>query len=239
MEIDLWSIDISQNAKKIKENPSLNDVEIAKAHSFKFPSLGEIWAFTRQALRDILSQYLSIPADSIKFEIEERGKLWVRGKSPDKNIFFNLSHSGSKALVAVTSICEIGVDIEKQKILAELDDIAKRFFSHSEYETLLALPNLQRKAAFFRIWTRKEALIKANGLGMSMPLDKFNVPVADIDDWMQLEILDSCAKNGHYYLYDVMINSEYDAALCLYSGDVKLKGRPRLRCFNFQTNDFG
>lgn len=238
MEIHLWTIDVSQNSRRISQNRSLNELEIARANRFKYPELGEKWAFFRQALREILAQHLSQQAKKIEFETNENGKPWLKNSKNEKNIFFNLSHSGSRAIVAVTSLCEIGVDVEKQKKVAELDAIANRFFSQSEQKALASLPSSQRQAAFFRIWTRKEALIKANGLGMSMPLDKFNVPISTLKDWVELEINNRCAKNGHYYLYDVMINGEYDAALCLYSDDLKIEERPQLLYYEYQAIDF-
>lgn len=238
MNIDLWSIDIGQNSNGSMKNTCLNEFEIARANRFKFPELAEKWAFTRQALREILAEYLLQSAETINFEIAENGKPWLKSKLENKPIYFNLSHSGYKALIAITSICEIGVDVEKQKNMTELEEIAKRFFSQKECNALLALPNSQRQAAFFRIWTRKEAVIKANGLGMSMPLDKFNVPITTFNDWIELVISNSCAKNGHYYIYDVIINKEYEAALCLYSDDMKLEQKPKIRYYDYQANCF-
>ena len=90
-------------------------------------------------------------------------------------IRFNLSHSHGKALYAVSRGREIGVDLEFIRGDLEAEQIAERFFSHSEIETLRALPLSLRKHAFFLCWTRKEAYIKARGEGLSLPLDQFDV----------------------------------------------------------------
>ena len=90
---------------------------------------------------------------------------------------FNISHSEDRALLAVTTGCEVGVDIEAVRTDWAPDDVARRFFSPHECAWLYALPAEMRRAAFFRIWSRKEAYIKAHGLGLSMGLDSFDVAV--------------------------------------------------------------
>jgi 4'-phosphopantetheinyl transferase len=90
-------------------------------------------------------------------------------------IQFNLSHSHGTALYAVSRGREVGVDLEFIRCDLEAEQIAERFFSHSENETLRALPLSLRTYAFFLCWTRKEAYIKARGEGLSLPLDQFDV----------------------------------------------------------------
>ena len=88
-------------------------------------------------------------------------------------IKFNLSHSGTKVLCALSG-CDIGCDVEAIK---EIDmGIARRFFSAGEYETLLRCPaGESRNTLFFRIWTCKESFMKATGLGFALPLGDFCV----------------------------------------------------------------
>src|SRR5258708_27232070 len=88
---------------------------------------------------------------------------------------FNLSHSGGLALFGFAETGEIGIDVEQIHPLADLLDIAQRFFCPAETAELISLPANQREHAFFRCWTRKEAYIKALGEGLSMTLDYFQV----------------------------------------------------------------
>lgn len=86
-----------------------------------------------------------------------------------------MSHSGGLALYAFTRIGEVGVDIERIRPDFADEKIARRFFSVSEVACLARLPAQARVEAFFNCWTRKEAFIKAKGMGLSLPLDQFDV----------------------------------------------------------------
>jgi 4'-phosphopantetheinyl transferase len=90
---------------------------------------------------------------------------------------FNLSHSGILALYAFTSGRAVGVDVELIRKVPDADDLAERFFSPTETALLRALPPDRRSLAFLACWTRKEAFIKALGLGLSCPLDAFDVTI--------------------------------------------------------------
>jgi 4'-phosphopantetheinyl transferase len=90
-------------------------------------------------------------------------------------IRFNFLHSHGTALYVVPRGREIGADLEFIRSDLEAEQIAERFFSHSEIVTLRALPLSLRKYAFLLCWTRKEAYIKARGEGLSMHLDQFDV----------------------------------------------------------------
>lgn len=107
-----------------------------------------------------------LPAD---LDYGAQGKPYLR----DSGIFFNLSHSGSWAVCAV-SACEVGCDVEK---IAPIDlEIAKRFFFRTEYDDIAAQTTEEtRNEMFYRYWTLKESFMKATGLGMKLPLDAFRI----------------------------------------------------------------
>jgi 4'-phosphopantetheinyl transferase len=91
---------------------------------------------------------------------------------------FNVSHSHSLALYAITRAREVGVDVEHIRPEIAQEKIAERFFSPREVTVLRALPTPLQASAFFACWTRKEAFIKAKGDGLTLPLDQFDVSLA-------------------------------------------------------------
>ncbi len=133
-------------------------------------------------LRNLLGAYLQKPADAIQLVKGEHGKPRLAGSG---NLRFNMSHAQSVALYAFALDREVGIDVENDVREVEVLEIAKRFFAKAEYEYLVSLPiELQRKA-FFQIWTCKEAVVKADGRGLSYPLSDFVVNVAGEESLVQ------------------------------------------------------
>jgi 4'-phosphopantetheinyl transferase len=128
----------------------------------------------RARLRQILARYLAMRAEAIVFSYGDHGKpvLSVYQSAP----FFNLSHSGEFAALAVTRCGEVGIDIEQIRPVGA--EIALRFFSKGEKETLAPLSGEEWLAAFYKCWTRKEAVLKAHGKGLSAGLASFDVSLA-------------------------------------------------------------
>ena len=147
--------------------------ERRRAERFHFERDGARFAVARAALRMVLGRYLGVDPVEVAFDYGRRGKPRLVGASPP--VRFNVSHSDGLALLAFARGRELGVDVERARDLADLEEIAERFFSTREASTLGALPPAERRAAFFRCWTRKEAWIKATGEGLAQPLDAFEV----------------------------------------------------------------
>ena len=90
----------------------------------------------------------------------------------DKDIFFNLSHSEEYVLCGISN-SEIGCDIQK---VGKADlKISERFFTENEHKKILSAENGDKDRMFYRIWTLKESFIKANGKGLNIPLDSFEI----------------------------------------------------------------
>jgi 4'-phosphopantetheinyl transferase len=129
----------------------------------------------RGALRTLLGRYLGTEPARLGFRYGPQGKPAL---SEGASLQFNLTHSQGLALLAVAEGREVGIDLEQVRPMADAERIISRFFSPRECADFLALPEPERLPAFFRGWTRKEAYIKARGLGFSMPLDQFDVTLA-------------------------------------------------------------
>ena len=125
----------------------------------------------RSLLRMLLSRYVRIPASELSFLQGPYGKPMLAGDI----LFFNMSKSAGRVVFAVSKNRRVGVDIEQICDHADPDGIARRYFSIPEH-SLLSSCSVERKSKLFlKCWTRKEAVVKAVGLGLSMPLDSFDV----------------------------------------------------------------
>ena len=151
----------------------LSSDERDRASRFHFQRDSRRFSLGRASVRAILAGYTLVPAREIGFVYSEHRKPALA--DPKTNIQFSISHSGNLALVAVALGRQVGSDIEAVRADIEIEKLAARFFSSREYHDLLALPQEQRIAAFFRYWTCKEAFLKAQGVGLSRGLGSFDV----------------------------------------------------------------
>jgi 4'-phosphopantetheinyl transferase len=157
--------------------PLLAADELSRAARFHFDRDRNKFIVARAWLRKLLAAYLDVNAGDLQFVYGEKGKPRLEGSRP-KSINFNLAHSHELAIYAFSQRHELGVDLEFVRADLAGEEIAERFFSEREVETLRNVPADLRKQAFFDCWTRKEAYIKARGEGLSMPLDEFDVSLA-------------------------------------------------------------
>jgi 4'-phosphopantetheinyl transferase len=136
---------------------------------------------------------------------------------------FNLSHSGNYVLIVVAEEHKVGIDVEKIRPDMENESIANRFFSSREVSELMAVPPEQRKLAFFNCWTRKEAYIKAQGLGLSLPLDSFDVSLTPNEPVILRATRPDANEASRWTLVSLEFDSNYAAALAVEGKDFKLR----------------
>jgi 4'-phosphopantetheinyl transferase len=122
------------------------------------------------ALRIVLAERMECSPGSLRFGCGSAGKPYVDGGPA-----FNISHSGDRVLIGVAAEGRLGVDIEVLRHLSDLSSLARSVFSPDELESLLISAEGERLRAFYRGWTRKEAFLKAVGIGLSAPLQEFSV----------------------------------------------------------------
>jgi 4'-phosphopantetheinyl transferase len=172
-ELHLWKVYLSGNIPVDEE--TLSEDERVRRRRFRFGEDRQRFGLARILLRRLLGGYLNRIPEQIKFDYTEYGKPTLSFVVGQERMEFNVSHSGDVILLAFTRGVPVGVDVEQIKTLPDLELIAKRFFSSAEQQDLDLLSGLDKVAAFFRCWTRKESVIKACGEGLSMPLDSFQV----------------------------------------------------------------
>ena len=170
-EAHLWRGKIPNQMDRLTEYfLILSDEEISRARSYQFERDQICFAYCRYALRDLLGKYLLKNPASLEFQLNEFGK-----PSLQEPIQFNISHSHGWALFFFSKEGPLGVDLEKIQTQKSGEDLAKRFFSEEELKFLKSFDKEERPQAFFRLWTLKEAFIKAVGNGLSYPLNSFSI----------------------------------------------------------------
>jgi 4'-phosphopantetheinyl transferase len=171
-ELHIWEGSLDRPAPDIRGLRALLEPdELARADRFRFERDRARYVAGRGQLRLLLGRYLGRAPHEVRFEYGAYEKPSVA----HPGLWFNLSHSGPVALCAVTSVGEVGIDVELDDPGFARERIAEHFFSPGEVATLRGLaPELQGRA-FLTCWTRKEAFIKARGDGLSLALDSFDV----------------------------------------------------------------
>lgn len=207
--LEVWRVDLRREIPETDCRRRLSATEWARAQRFRFPEHRRRYLTSHVALRDLLCARFGLGAAEIVFSENAYGKPAL--SAPIGGVF-NLSHSDEVALIALGSDGELGVDVEQCRSLAH-DDLARRNFSPAECEVLDRLAPARRLAGFFACWTRKEAYIKAKGMGLSIPLDAFTVE-ADPDRMPALiESRHAPADVGRFALWDLPVPPGYRATL--------------------------
>lgn len=148
--------------------------ESARARRFHFEHDRRHFVAARGIVRVLLSRYLGTPAGEIRFGYGGRGKPFI--DSPVTTVRFNLSHSHGRAMFVFAREREVGVDLESgARLKDDWPGIARRVFSGREQAELTRLPVELRRTAFLNGWTRKEAYLKATGLGIVDGLQSIEV----------------------------------------------------------------
>ena len=168
---ELWLVRLA-DASGEDDAQVLDEHERSRAARLRFERDRRRYVASHVALRQVLARRTGIPAASLRFELGENGKPRLAG---EPRCAFSLSHSDERALVALADRGEIGVDIERVRVLNDLDALAQRILTAAELERLEAVPADERTAAFLRAWTRKEACLKALGIGLLIEPSRFAV----------------------------------------------------------------
>lgn len=170
-EVRVYAVDLAGGDRfaELAEWEWLAPAERSRAERLVRPRDGRRFVRCRGALRTILGQLLDLPAAAVEFQVGPGGKPVLRSESESDRpaIRFNVSHSGELALIAVSRRRELGVDVEMTRPISQADRIVESYFTAAERAEFLAAPEADRPAAFIRGWTRKEAILKAQGVGLA------------------------------------------------------------------------
>jgi 4'-phosphopantetheinyl transferase len=152
----------------------LSEAERARAATFRFAADRDRYVVGRGMLRRILARYGAGAPERLVIADAAGGKPALR---PPSALRFNVANSGDRALVAVAHGREIGVDLEPVRAHADGMALARRVCAPAELAELAAVSMRHRSRALLRCWVRKEACVKALGIGLRQPLESFEVGV--------------------------------------------------------------
>lgn len=174
-QISLWSWSLNEDrGQSDAAELMLSEVEKARAARFVEARHRQRFIAAKVCVRTILGAHVGVAPQALVFVENEFGKPRL---VCEPTIHFSLSHSEDRAILAISDTIEVGVDIEEIRPLDHLD-LAQRYFCAGELATIERLPSVDQLTAFFQTWTLKEAVVKALGKGLSIPLDEFEVSIA-------------------------------------------------------------
>jgi 4'-phosphopantetheinyl transferase len=228
-DIQVWRAPLNiSNATLASFAACLDTDEQARAARFHFDRHRNQFIAARGWLRTITGWYLRTDPATLIFKYSDFGKPSINESVATVPLRFNLAHSGELALYAFTLRREVGIDIEVIDPKFASETIARQFFSPKEVAALLKFPINQRPHAFFDCWTRKEAFLKAQGMGLSLPLDQFEVSLKH-DQPALLHTAWDAKEAARWSLKNIDAAPGYAAALAVPAGEYHLK--------HFQVNE--
>jgi 4'-phosphopantetheinyl transferase len=222
-EVHVWRAHLDVSAHDLAAyQRSLSADEMSRAQRLHNPADQRRFVARRGILRCLLSNYLGIKPAEILFIHTANGKPTLSIGNERNALSFTLSHASDQALYAVSQGRDIGIDIEYIQCPFDYEQIASSLFAHEEYALLCALPLSQRARAFFRLWTCKEAYIKACGLGLSLALDTFAVSL-EPDKPARLLYSHDQVGASRSNLRELWIDENHVAALAVEGNDWQLR----------------
>jgi len=199
-----------------------------KADAFRREGLRRDYILAHAALRSVLAQCLGISPSSVCYAA---GSIGVKGVAAIKpklaqgtgtaeaapDLRFNLSHTSGAALIGVALERELGIDIEWQRPMDDLDAMARSVLSAEELTLWDALAAGDRIRAFYQVWTRKESYLKAIGLGLYRNPREVTVPVSMdllLLSTRQSGIVHDRRQDGVWRVADIAVPEGYSASIC-------------------------
>lgn len=218
--VQVWKADLDTHAHQAGDfYKVLSQDEQCRAFRYQFVRDRQRFIVARGILRFLLADYLDVHPHEIRFDYGAGGKPEVI--KPETQLTFNLSHSGSAVLYAISRENEIGIDIETLRFDPVAGSIASLIFSDREQAILDTFPVDQKTVALLRGWTRKEAYVKARGTGLFFPLKQIEVPFGPVVSNFRINTEYRLHTEGHFRLYSFSVFPGYESALVI-GGDPAL-----------------
>jgi len=223
-EVHAWIADLNIGSAEISRvQELLSAEERERAARFRIEKPRIEYAAARGFLRTILGGYLKRHPSELKFRYNNFGKPFLADEFAASKLQFNLAHSHGLALYSVTLDSEIGVDIERVRPEVATTELAQRFFAPEEVKVLMDLPPADRTRGFFECWTCKEAVLKARGSGLALPLDDFVVAFGPNATPGLLSAKDDPQAAGRWIIRRLFPADGYAGSLAMQAREIELR----------------
>jgi 4'-phosphopantetheinyl transferase len=219
-QVHVWQVNLKTVRGTASEfTGTLSPDELERADKFKFPRDREHFILSHSQLRLILSKYCDCLPGEFSFRYNSCRKPSISNPEFEK-LKFNMSHSNDLMLVGLCNHNDIGIDVEKVREVDELENIADENFSAQEIKYIKDASD--KTNTFFKIWTRKEAFIKAIGKGIHFPLKSFCVELKSPGSLEHLVILHHPSWRDQWRTSELIISDGYTASLAINSDRFKI-----------------
>ncbi|MBP7622095.1 MAG: 4'-phosphopantetheinyl transferase superfamily protein [Gemmatimonadales bacterium] len=201
----------------------LSGSESLRADRFLHPRDRRRHVVSHGALRAILAKRLGIEPQGVRFAAGDHGKPALADDRGTR-LEFNLAHSGELALCVLAVGVRVGVDLEALREVPDAEAILRGSFAPLEVDDWLQVPAERRQEAFLRLWTCKEAWLKACGRGLSLPIDRSDIRVSGDAAWFR-SLDGSTAEAGRWCLQLLRPAEGYVGAVCAEATALDLRVR--------------
>jgi 4'-phosphopantetheinyl transferase len=209
---------------------TLSPDELERAEKFRFQDDRHFFMAARGLLREVLSHYLRMPAEQIEFRYNASGKPELAGDAANRDLHFNVAHSGADAVFALALHADIGVDLERVRAIPDMLQMVSFAMSDSEKREWEELESVEWRRAFFDCWARKEAFLKGIGEGLQRSPNEIEVPLRQSQPDESLSIVDRGCKVDGWSLRSLSAND--------YAVAVAIKGQPtRVSCWAWKPQN--
>lgn len=181
--ITLFAIDVDALYRHHKVDGMLSvlsEDEQARAERYQFAQLRDRFISGRFFLRTVLAEFTDVRADLIRFEAGNNGKPAI-DPSQCPEVHFSFSRSAQYSACCFSRDGRVGIDLELKNEMADMDSVASEIFTAQELIDWQSLSASEKQLAFYRVWTRKEAVAKVGGRGISQGLTEIKVPMGKLD----------------------------------------------------------
>ena len=212
-EVQVWRLSAMQGAEVMEAcRARLSAEESKRVGRTRAGFARDEFVVGRALLRALVGRAVGCAAEAVEFRVGKHGKPWVDG------VEFNVSHSRGMVLIALCRGTEVGVDVEGIHDGIEALEIAEASFAGEEIARIRAAEGVARVREFYSIWTRKEAVTKAHGDGLTMGLGGFSVA----DEARMVRVMVECGAGEEWYAVEALPMGEGFAAALALKGEARM-----------------